>query len=52
VEDAAHIDFFNVKTDEAPGAPVFVLNNVKDFSAVRCNPAADTRIPETSHKEI
>jgi len=52
VDDAEHIDFFNIKPDRAPDTPVFVLNNVKDFSVVKCKSVADIEVAETKHKEL
>jgi polygalacturonase len=50
--DVVHIDFFNLKPDQAPGTPVFVLNDVKDFSVARCKPIPDTQIVDAEHKEL
>lgn len=52
VEDAAHVDFFRIKADHQPNTPVVVLDNVKDFSAARCDSIPDTQIGETKHKEL
>jgi polygalacturonase len=52
VENAEHVDFFNFKAPKEPGAPVFVLNDVKDFSAFKCSGVPDTQIPEAKHNEI
>jgi len=52
VDDVEHIDFFNVKPDRASDRPVFVLNNVRDFSVMKCSSLADTQVAETKHKEL
>jgi polygalacturonase len=52
VEDAAHIDFFRLKPDQAADTPVFVLNNVKDLTVTKCDSIADTQIAETKHTEL
>lgn len=52
VDDAAQVDFFRIKTDHEADTPVFVLDNVKDFSAAKCDSIPDTQIGETKHKEL
>jgi polygalacturonase len=52
LDDATRIDFSNIQPDRAPDTPVFVLNNVKDFSVVKCKSLADTEIAEAKHKEL
>jgi polygalacturonase len=52
VDDAEHVDFFNVKSPKQPDAPLFVLNDVKDFNAAKCGGIPDTQIAETKRKEI
>lgn len=52
LDDVEHVDFFNIKPDQGPDTPVFVLNNVKDFSVARSKPVADTQVAETEHKEL
>jgi polygalacturonase len=52
VDDANGIDFSNLKADHRADTPVFVLNNVKDFSASKCGAIPDTRIAEATHKEL
>jgi polygalacturonase len=50
--DVERVDFLNIKTARASNAPVFILNNVKDFSAVQCQSVPDTQIAEVIHKEL
>jgi hypothetical protein len=52
VDDADGIDFSNLKADHRADTPVFVLNNVKDFSASKCGAISDTRIAEATHKKL
>jgi polygalacturonase len=52
VDDVERIDFSNIQPDRAADTPVFVLNDVKDFSVVKCKSVADTEIAETKHKEL
>jgi hypothetical protein len=52
VDDANGIDFSNLKADHRADTPVFVLNNVKDFSASKCGAISDTRIAEATHKKL
>jgi polygalacturonase len=52
LDDVGHPDFFNIKPNQAPGTPVFVLNNVQDFSVARCKSLADTQITEAKHTEL
>ena len=52
LDDVDRIDFFNIKPDQAPDTPAFVLNDVKEFSVARCKSIADTQIVETKHKEL
>jgi polygalacturonase len=52
LDDVEHIDFFNIKPDQAPDASAFVLNNVRDFSVAKCKSVEDTQVSETKHKEL
>jgi polygalacturonase len=52
VDDAEHIDFFNLKASRGTNAPTFVLNDVKDFRAEKCSPVADAQIAEAKHQEL
>jgi polygalacturonase len=52
LDDVDHIDFSNIQPGRAPDTPVFVLNNVKDFSVVKCKSLADTEVAEAKHKEL
>lgn len=52
VDDAQHIDFFNLKASRGADRPMFVLNDVKDFRASKCSPVAETQITEVKHQEL
>lgn len=52
LDDVERVDFANIKTDQAANKSVFILDNVKDFSVVRCDSLPDTVIAEASHKEL
>jgi hypothetical protein len=50
--DVEGADFFRIKTPRAPEAPLFSLNNVRNFSVARSKPLADTEIAETAHQTL
>ncbi len=52
VDHGENIDLFNLKVSPGAPAPMFVLDDVKDFRASKCSPVADTQIAETKHKEL
>ncbi len=52
LDDVEHIDFFDIKPDKTPDIPVFVLNNVKDFSVEKCKSLTNAEVAETKHKEL
>jgi polygalacturonase len=52
VDDAANVDFFRIKAEHQPNTSVFVLNDVKDFTAAKCDSIPDAQIGETKHKEL
>jgi polygalacturonase len=52
LHDVERVDFVSVRADRVPDVPVFILDDVKDFSAVRCNHLSDTEITEANHKEL
>jgi polygalacturonase len=52
LQDVERVDFANIKSDRAAEAPVFILNGVKDFSAVRCNRLFDAEITEANHMQL
>jgi polygalacturonase len=52
VDDADQVDFFNLKADIVPNEPVFVLNNVNEFSAARCRSIADVQVSHADHQEL
>lgn len=52
LQDVKRVDFADIKADRAPGAPLFILDGVRDFSVVHCNPLSDTKITEANQKEL
>jgi len=52
VVDADQVDFFNLKVDKGGNEPVFVLNNVNEFSAARCDSIADVQVSHADHQEL
>lgn len=52
LEDVQQADFLNITTDRMANTPVFILDNVKDFSIVKCGSLPDTRIAEANHREL
>ena len=52
LDDVDHADFSNIQPDRAPNTDVFVLNDVKDFSVVKCKSVADMEVAEAKHKEL
>jgi polygalacturonase len=52
LDDVQHTDFFDIKTNQKPGAAIFTLSDVKDIDIARCKPLADVHIAEAAHQEI
>lgn len=52
LDDVEEIDFFNIKPNTSRGNPVFVLNDVKDFTVTRCKALNDTAVPQADHKKL
>lgn len=52
LDDVDEIDFCNIKPDSSRGNPVFVLNNVKDFTVTRCKALNDTVVTQADHKKL
>jgi polygalacturonase len=52
LDDAKHIDIFNLKSAKSAAAPLLVLHNVQDFSVERSKGLADTRITDTKYQEL
>src|SRR5262249_31909631 len=50
--DVERADFMNVKADRTVNTPVFILDDVKDFSITKCLSLPDTRIAEAKHREL
>jgi polygalacturonase len=52
LDDVKDVEFNNVKAQQAPDVPTFVLKNVKDFKTHQCEPVADTQIKNTEQKSL
>ena len=52
LDDANHIDIFNLKSAKTADAPLLVLHNVQDFSVERSPGLANTRIADTKYQEL
>lgn len=52
LNDVERADFFDIKTDQAANAPVFVLDNAKDVRVGNCNSLPDLDIAEAKHREL
>jgi hypothetical protein len=52
LEDANHVDIFNLKSPKTADAPLLVLHNVQDFSVERSKGLADTRLSDTKYQEL
>ena len=50
--DVERADFLNVKADRTVNTPVFILDDVKDFSITKCLSLPDTQITEAKHREL
>jgi polygalacturonase len=50
--DVAGADFFNIKTERTANAPVFVLDQVKEFRLAGCPFLPDTQLMDANHKEL
>jgi len=52
LNDVEGADFFRIKAPKVAGVPMFVLNNVTDFTVARSKPAPDTQIEKADHKTV
>jgi len=52
VEDADGVDFYHIQSQEQPGVPKFVLNDVKNVSIERTKGVQNTEIDRTAHKTL
>ena len=50
--DVQGADFFRIKTPQVENVPMFVLNNVSDFSVARARPVPDTELDHVDHKVL
>jgi len=50
--DVAGADFFNIKTERTANAPVFVLDQVKEFRLAGCPFLPDTQLMDANHEEL
>jgi polygalacturonase len=52
VDDAERVGIFNLKSPKPQDAPLFVLKDVKDFSAVKCSGIPDAQVSGTKREEL
>ena len=52
LDDVRKAEFSHIRTPRTPGTPVFVLDNVRDFSVRRSKPVPDTELDDVKHKEL
>ena len=52
VQEVEQADFFNIKSPQVPGVPVFVLTDVSSFSVKKSRLVPDTEIQKTAHQEL
>ena len=52
LDDVEGVDFGRIKASADQGVPMFLLNQVRDFSVVRSKPVADTEIEVVGKKEL
>jgi len=52
LSDVENADFFRIRTPRVPGAPVFALKDVRNFSLAQSRPLADTVIEEAAQKTL
>jgi polygalacturonase len=52
LDDVKGADFVNVKAQHSLNVPVFVLQNVADFSALQCPGVADIRLERVERKKL
>lgn len=52
LNDVQGADFSNIKAQHAPGVATFVLNDVENFSAHRCESVPDVQLDSVTQKEL
>ena len=52
LDDFSRADFFRVTAPRVQDRPIFVLNNVKDFSVYRSRSVSDSQIEAAERKEL
>ncbi|HKS80713.1 MAG TPA: glycoside hydrolase family 28 protein [Candidatus Acidoferrales bacterium] len=52
LDDVRAADFFQIKAPAAPGAPVFSLHNVREFSVARSKPVPNTDLASVESKNL
>ena len=52
LDDVKQADFFHINAPRTAANPVFVLNNVEDFSVTASPAIPDTRLQKAEKKEI
>jgi polygalacturonase len=50
--DVQGVDFFRIKTPHIENVPMFVLDNVSDFSVARARPVPDTQLDHVDHRTL
>ena len=52
LDDVQGADFFRIRTPHVENVPMFVLDNVSDFSVAHARPVADTQLDHVDHKSL
>jgi hypothetical protein len=52
LDDVRGAEFINVNGQRAANVPVFVLQNVADFSAMQCPGVPDARLERVTQKKL
>ncbi len=52
LDDVQDAEFFRIQVPHPPGVPVFVLDNVADFSVHRSSGVKDTDLPKAAHETL
>jgi hypothetical protein len=52
LNDVQGADFFRIKTPHVENVPMFVLDDVSEFSVARARPVPDTQLDRVDHKTL
>jgi hypothetical protein len=52
LDDVKGADFEHIRASKAKGAPVFLLNGVKDFNIYNSAPLENTKLADVGKKEL